>query len=69
MVQRGMNFKDHGKEHSDEFWRVKELKKKGCLLDNENDEDNDAGRGPLSSLLSFRVREIHIDGPDEILPK
>lgn len=65
MVQRGMSFKDHGKEHSDEFWTVKELKKKGCLLGNEND----AGRGPLSSLLSFRVREIHIDGPDEILPK
>jgi hypothetical protein len=67
-IRRGTSFKDRRREHYDEFWRVKELKNKGCLLENENDEDDDAGRWRYdsSSLFSDGVREIHIDGDDEI---
>ncbi|XP_059440866.1 protein phosphatase inhibitor 2-like isoform X2 [Corylus avellana] len=66
-IRHGMSFNDRKREHYDEFWRVKELKKKGCLLENENDEDDDAGRGRYDSSSSFSdgVREIHIEGDDE----
>lgn len=67
-TRHGRSFKDHRREHYDEFLRVKELKKKGCFLENEDgDKDYDAGRYDSSSLFSDGVRAIHIDGDDEIL--
>jgi hypothetical protein len=63
-IRHGTSFTDHRRKHYDEFWRVKELKKKGCFLENENgDQDNDAaGRYDSSALFSDGLREIHIAG-------
>ena len=58
-----VSFKEHRKAHYDEFWKVKELRRSGSLLEDEedNDEMEKHGRSDLSSSLSAGVKEIDIE--------
>lgn len=66
-IENDITFEDNRRKHHDEFWGLKELKKKVCFPDDKNDEDDDAGRQHSCSFLNNGLREIHIDGPNGIL--
>lgn len=72
---RSVSFKEHRKAHYDEFLKVKELRRKGSLLEDEDDEDKNAiaalGTGKeceSSSSLSDSVKEIDIEGKKSSMP-
>lgn len=69
-----MSFREHRKAHYDEFLKVKELRRKGSLSEDEVDKDNEGHvekdrKCDSSSSLTAGVKEIDIDKQGtEILP-
>lgn len=64
--QNGATFREQRRAHYDEFHKVRELRHKGSLLDDEVDEDGNGdiqmdGKCDSSSSLSADVKEIGID--------
>lgn len=60
----GMSFREQRKAHYDEFLKVKELRRKGSLLEDEDDDaeiDKDGGLQDSSSSLSAGVKDIEIN--------
>lgn len=68
-----MSFKEHRRAHYDEFRKVKELRRKGSLLEDEDDGDevNTVVRNDSSSSLTAGVKEIDIEeyGCGSLRPK
>lgn len=62
----GMSFREHRKAHYNEFLKVKELRQKGSVLDDEEEDDASAkendGTCDSSSSLSAGVKCLDIDG-------
>ncbi|KAL5538032.1 hypothetical protein UlMin_044849, partial [Ulmus minor] len=61
---KSLSFREHRRAHYDEFWKVKELRRKGSFL-GEEDEDGVTGkngRSDSSSSISAGVKEIDIEG-------
>ncbi|XP_024028670.1 protein phosphatase inhibitor 2 [Morus notabilis] len=57
-------FSEHRKAHYDEFWKVKEHRRKGSFLEDEDDDDNEVdkrGRNDSSSSLTAGVQDIDIE--------
>ncbi|CAJ1952716.1 unnamed protein product [Sphenostylis stenocarpa] len=71
-TDRSLRFKEHRKAHYDEFLKVRELRQKGSLVEDENDEDNNAERYTAekceSSSLSDSVKEMDIQGKKSSTP-
>ncbi|QCD94878.1 Protein phosphatase inhibitor 2 IPP-2 [Vigna unguiculata] len=65
-TDRSVSFKEHRKAHYDEFLKVRELRQKGSLLEDESDEDSNSERCKAekceSSSLSDSVKEMEIKG-------
>ncbi|KAH7537994.1 hypothetical protein FEM48_Zijuj03G0152300 [Ziziphus jujuba var. spinosa] len=64
----GMSFREHRRAHYDEFRKVKELRRKGSLLEYEDDDDEFV-RNDSSSSLSAGVKDIDIEEDDSAPPK
>ena len=63
---RSLSFREHRKAHYDEFLKVKELRRKGSLIEDEVEKDDDGvtekdGKCDSSSSLTAGVKEIDID--------
>ncbi|GAV72504.1 IPP-2 domain-containing protein [Cephalotus follicularis] len=70
----GMSFREHRRAHYDEFRKVKELRRKGSLLEDIVDEEDDDGkekerRCDSSSSLSAGVKDIDIEEGNTMLPQ
>lgn len=63
-----MSFREHRRAHYDEFRKVKELRRKGSLLEYEDDDDEFV-RNDSSSSLSAGVKDIDIEEDDSAPPK
>ena len=72
-TDRSLRFQEHRKAHYDEFLKVKELRQKG-LLEDESDEDDSSELGKVeencepSSSLSESVKEMDIEGKKSSMP-
>ncbi|KAL4317550.1 hypothetical protein AHAS_Ahas15G0396300 [Arachis hypogaea] len=72
-TERSLRFKEHRKAHYDEFLKVRELRQKG-LLEEEEEKDEDDGsvlckgeyESEPSSSLSDGVKEIDIEGKQKV---
>ncbi|XP_039063153.1 protein phosphatase inhibitor 2-like isoform X1 [Hibiscus syriacus] len=62
--RNGRSFKEQRKAHYDEYLKIKELRRKGSLLEDEDDEVE----GESSSSLSSGVKDIGIGEGSETLP-
>ncbi|KAA3456274.1 protein phosphatase inhibitor 2-like isoform X2 [Gossypium australe] len=60
----GRNFKEQRKSHYDEFFKIKELRRKGSFLEDEHDRMED----DLSSSLSSVVKDIGVEEGTATLP-
>lgn len=62
-MDRSASFREHRRAHYDEFRKVKELRRKGSFLDDEDEENGDEaeGRCDSSSSLSAGVKDIDIE--------
>ncbi|CAK9160970.1 unnamed protein product [Ilex paraguariensis] len=62
---RSRSFKEQRRVHYDEFQKVKELRRKGSLLEDASDEDvvgeKNSGRSDPSSSLTTGVKEMDIE--------
>ena len=71
--EKSLRFKEHRKAHYDEFLKVRELRQKG-LLEEEEEKDEDDGsvlckgeyESEPSSSLSDGVKEIDIEGKQKV---
>ncbi|KAJ6889446.1 protein phosphatase inhibitor 2-like [Populus alba x Populus x berolinensis] len=59
-TDRNSNFREHRRAHYDEFRKVKELRRKGSFLEDEEEENGDEKEG--TSSLTTGVRDIEIEG-------
>ena len=59
-----MSFKEQRKAHYNEFLKVKELRRKGSFLEEEDDVEGDS-----SSSLSSGVKDIGIEEGTTTLPR
>ncbi|XVE64199.1 hypothetical protein DITRI_Ditri07aG0082600 [Diplodiscus trichospermus] len=64
--RNGMSFKEQRKAHYDEFLKVKELRRKGSFLEEEEEDDVE---GDSSSSLSSGVKDIGIEEDTVSLPQ
>ncbi|XP_027358207.1 protein phosphatase inhibitor 2-like isoform X2 [Abrus precatorius] len=71
-TDRNLSFKEHRKAHYDEYLKVKELRQKGSLLEDESDDDNNSeavkGEEKCESSLSDSVRQMDIEGKKSRMP-
>ncbi|XP_050225502.1 protein phosphatase inhibitor 2 [Mercurialis annua] len=67
---RSASFKEHRRVHYDEFLKVKELRKNGSfLVDEEESEENGGNKRNGESLLSAGVKDIDIEDGSAALPQ
>ncbi|KAF9671998.1 hypothetical protein SADUNF_Sadunf12G0108500 [Salix dunnii] len=59
-TDRSSNFREHRRAHYDEFRKVKELRRKGSFLEDEDEENGGEKEG--TSSLTTGVRDIEIEG-------
>ncbi|XP_057475609.1 protein phosphatase inhibitor 2-like isoform X1 [Actinidia eriantha] len=67
------NFRELRRVHYDEFRKVKELRRKGSLLedasdDDEEEDDEKDGKSDSSSSLTAGVKDIDIEGSSDVHP-
>lgn len=64
MDKGSVSFREHRKAHYDEFLKVKELRCKGSVLEEEDEDNGNANDGicDSSSSLSAGVKCIDIEG-------
>ncbi|KAF1884728.1 hypothetical protein Lal_00028614 [Lupinus albus] len=74
-TDRSLSFKQHRKAHYDEFLKIKELRRKGSLAEDGDDETNNTiaelGSGKeceSSSSPSHNVKEMEIEGEKSSTP-
>ncbi|PIA49524.1 hypothetical protein AQUCO_01300370v1 [Aquilegia coerulea] len=65
---RSKSFREHRRAHYDEYRKVKELQRKGSLVDDEIDVDDEGKKCDSSSALSGGVRAIDIENGNETSP-
>lgn len=66
--RNGVSFREHRRAHYDEFWKVREHRRKGSFLEDEDEDETDK-QGRTSSLTAS-VKDIDIDeGARATLPQ
>ncbi|KAH7557607.1 hypothetical protein JRO89_XS11G0189000 [Xanthoceras sorbifolium] len=66
-TDRSRSFREQRRDHYDEFRKVRELRRKGSMLEDEDEDCGNNGhgmdrKGDSSSSLSAGVKHIDIDG-------
>lgn len=66
-----VSFRELRKAHYDEFWKVKELRRNGSFMEDEDEdgEEDKQGRSDSSSSLTAGVKDIDIEGGSTDLPQ
>lgn len=71
--ERSRTFREHRRAHYDEFRKVKELRRKGSLLEHASEDEDENGEMKVGrsdpSSLADGVKDIEIEGEDEDVPE